>query len=47
MVRGWQRFTTGAFECLQVQGHHLWPLDKEPKAAWLGMIAERLQGMKP
>ena len=43
MVLGWRRFTTGAFECLGIDGHHLWPLEKEPKLLWLRLIAERLQ----
>ncbi|PSC76020.1 alpha beta-hydrolase [Micractinium conductrix] len=29
MVEGWQRFTTGSFQLLEVDGHHLWPLDKD------------------
>ena len=45
MVRGWQRFTTAGFECLSVEGHHLWPLDKQAKTAWLGMIVERLNAL--
>ena len=40
--QGWSRFTTGAFELRQVEGHHLWPLEKGSKAAWLGVIAEQL-----
>lgn len=43
MVLGWQRFTTGGFECLGIDGHHLWPLEKESKLVWLRLIAERLQ----
>ena len=42
MVEGWQRFTTGRFELLEIAGHHLWPLDKEAKVSWLGHICERL-----
>ena len=42
MVRGWQRFTKGEFECLAIEGHHLWPLAKESKVVWLDAIAERL-----
>ena len=41
-VRGWARFTTGAFACRRVDGHHLWPLQKAPKAAWLQAITEGL-----
>jgi medium-chain acyl-[acyl-carrier-protein] hydrolase len=43
MVRGWQRFTKGEFECLAVEGHHLWPLVKESKVVWLNAIVERLK----
>ena len=43
MVLGWQRFTRGEFECLGIDGHHLWPLDKDAKVVWLRLIAERLQ----
>ena len=42
MVEGWQRFTSGNFELLEISGHHLWPLDKEAKVTWLGHIRERL-----
>ena len=47
MVHGWQRYTTAACECLEVDGHHLWPLDKAAKTAWLGMIVERLIASTP
>ena len=42
MMEGWQRCSTGAYELLEVTGHHLWPLDREAKHSWLGLIAERL-----
>ena len=42
MVEGWQRFTTGTFEVVEIAGHHLWPLDKEAKVSWLAHICERL-----
>lgn len=41
-LQGWQRFTTGSFQLLEVDGHHLWPLDKVSKAVWLTTIAEHL-----
>lgn len=42
MVLGWERFTKGGFECVEIQGNHLFPLDKEPKTVWLQHIADRL-----
>jgi len=42
MVKGWARFTTGAFECLEIDGHHLWPLVKESKIAWLNAIVDKV-----
>lgn len=44
MVQGWSKFTTGAFSLSRVEGNHLWPLDKEPKGAWLAVIASGLAG---
>ena len=44
MVDGWQLFTTGSFEAVQIEGHHLWPLDKEAKVSWLSHICQRLHG---
>lgn len=41
-VRGWARFTTGGFQCHRVEGHHLWPLQRGPKAIWLQAIADGL-----
>ncbi|PRW20885.1 Monothiol glutaredoxin- chloroplastic [Chlorella sorokiniana] len=43
LVQGWSRFTTGAFELHEMEGHHLWPLDKASKAVWLGQIAAQLE----
>lgn len=40
--QGWSRFTTGAFQLLEAEGHHLWPLDKAHKAAWLQVVADQL-----
>jgi len=42
MVSGWQRFTTGSFELIKIDGHHLWPLVKEAKAQWLSSIVEHM-----
>eukprot|EP00658_Telonema_sp_P-2_P061451 TRINITY_DN50152_c0_g1_i2.p1 TRINITY_DN50152_c0_g1~~TRINITY_DN50152_c0_g1_i2.p1 ORF type:complete len:271 (-),score=40.75 TRINITY_DN50152_c0_g1_i2:137-949(-) len=42
MVAGWNKFTTGSFECEPIEGHHLFPLVKEGKAEWLGMVARVL-----
>ena len=42
MVQGWERFTEGGFECVEVEGDHLFPLEKEPKTVWLQHIADRL-----
>jgi surfactin synthase thioesterase subunit len=41
-VRGWARFTTSGFDCRRVEGHHLWPLQRGPKAVWLQAIADGL-----
>ncbi|KAG1660251.1 hypothetical protein FOA52_007648 [Chlamydomonas sp. UWO 241] len=45
MIRGWGRFTTAGFSCTPVDGGHLWPLDKDAKAAWLTSVVERLEGL--
>jgi medium-chain acyl-[acyl-carrier-protein] hydrolase len=42
MVSRWQRFTTASFSCSQIQGHHLWPLDKAAKQDWLLRIVAEL-----
>ena len=42
MVRGWQKFTTGSFDLITIDGHHLWPLIKEAKAQWLSSIVEHM-----
>ncbi len=42
MVRGWQRFTAQDFSCTAINGHHLWPLDREAKQAWLSDIVFHL-----
>lgn len=41
--QGWSRFTTGHFELHEMEGHHLWPLEKASKAVWLGAIAAQLE----
>lgn len=45
MVQGWSRFTTGPFQLLEAEGHHLWPLDKACKGAWLQVIADQLAAL--
>lgn len=42
MVLGWEKFTRGRFECVEVEGNHLFPLEKEAKTVWLQHIADRL-----
>ena len=42
-AQGWARFTNGPFRLLRVEGNHLWPLQREGKAAWLQAVAEGLQ----
>mmetsp|Transcript_11428 Transcript_11428/g.70176 ORF Transcript_11428/g.70176 Transcript_11428/m.70176 type:complete len:356 (-) Transcript_11428:19-1086(-) len=46
MVEGWQAFTDGAFELVQVEGHHLYPLgldeQKPAKTFWLSHVVARL-----
>ncbi|CAL8468350.1 g7890 [Coccomyxa elongata] len=46
MVRGWAKFTTGAFEYIAIEGHHLWPLVKESKILWLDAIVQRLEKLQ-
>ncbi len=45
LLQAWSRFSSGPFRCQQVEGHHLWPLDKDSKSAWLGHIARELQSL--
>jgi hypothetical protein len=47
LSQGWRRFTTGPFTCSVVEGNHLWPLQKEAKAAWLTEIVEHLNRLVP
>lgn len=44
-VHGWARFTSGAFGCRRMEGHHLWPLQRGPKLAWLQAIADGLTAL--
>lgn len=46
MVEGWQLFTNGSFEAIQIEGHHLWPLNKEAKVSWLSHICQRLGSLE-
>lgn len=43
MVAGWQRFTTAVFAVTQIEGNHLWPLNKVAKTDWLSKITAKLQ----
>lgn len=43
VAQGWQRFTTGPFSCIEIEGNHLWPMEKGPKAVWLKAITDRLR----
>lgn len=46
MVQGWKHFTTQAFECIQIDGHHLYVMgineQKDAKIAWYTHITERM-----
>ncbi|KAK9842072.1 hypothetical protein WJX81_007166 [Elliptochloris bilobata] len=44
-VRGWARFTTGAFACRRMRGHHLWPLQRSEKAAWLQAVVDEMAAL--
>lgn len=46
MVQGWDAHTTGPFELKAVEGKHLFPLDRKPKAEWLGEIAAVLDTLE-
>ena len=43
MVEGWAAHTSGSFELTEVEGHHLWPLDRQAKARWLQHIVRDCQ----
>ena len=46
MVRRWAAFAPpGRFELLEVDGPHLWPLERGPKAAWLSAIVARMPAL--
>ena len=48
MVARWQRFTRGAFSLRYIDGHHLFPLDREGKRQWLDAIVVAIQrGLTP
>eukprot|EP00798_Chlamydomonas_sp_ICE-L_P020966 gene20966-27821_t len=38
LVEEWGRFTCGAFSCTEIDGGHLWPLEKDAKKQWLSQI---------
>ena len=44
-MQGWQRFTTGRFKCAEIDGNHLWPLNKDAKKAWLEQAVEELRAV--
>ena len=52
MVHGWRRFTAAEFQCHCIEGNHLWPQDRDAKAAWLtevvngiGRLTEGVNGI--
>jgi surfactin synthase thioesterase subunit len=45
MVAEWRRFTSAAFSQLEIEGHHLWPLDKAAKREWLSRIVAVLAAL--
>lgn len=42
MVEAWREVAEGPFRTEQIDGPHLWPLEKNPKADWLARIVEDL-----
>ena len=46
MVEGWKAFTSGGFQLHSIEGHHLWPLEKTSKQAWLHIIVDELARIK-
>ena len=42
MCRGWKEHTSQTFEFITIDGHHLFPLDKEQKSVWLKSVAKGL-----
>lgn len=45
MCEGWKEFTTGKFNLVIIDGHHLFPLQKEVKPTWLKAIADGLDSI--
>lgn len=45
MCKEWKGQTSGKFELVRNEGHHLFPLEKEQKPIWLGEIAKSLDGV--
>jgi hypothetical protein len=41
-VQGWQRFTSGRLEVVDIDGHHMWPMVPECKQAWLVDVAKQI-----
>lgn len=44
-VMGWSAFTSQTFELEEIEGNHLWPLDKASKVAWLEKIVDSLNSL--
>merc|ERR1711862_9880 len=42
MCRGWEEQTSGEFELVELDGNHMFPLNREQKSAWLAKIAQGL-----
>ena len=40
MVCGWAAHTSASFSLVCIEGHHLWPTQKEAKAVWLQHIVD-------
>lgn len=45
MCEGWKGQTSGRFKFVEMDGHHLFPLEKKHKAIWLESIAKQLDGV--
>ena len=46
MVQGWAAHTSASFDLIQIEGHHLWPTQKEAKAGWLQHIVQVCEQLK-
>ena len=43
MLEDWSKFTRGPFKLIDIDGHHLWPLQPACKTQWLQQIVKGLQ----